>query len=392
VTALRRLPPVHSPIAPSRTAAALLNGREARDARDRLSGLLGERFAADRVVLTDSGTHALQLALLLARMRTGRERVALPAYTCYDLVTAALGAGATPDFYDLDPDTLLPEPPSLRRALERSPAALVVVHHFGIPTPISPVTADAEAAGAWIIEDAAQAHGGRLDGRPLGSLADLGVLSFGRGKGWTGGGGGALLLRGEAADSAGELASRLAPPGGPASPALGLAAQWLLARPSLYALPAALPWLGLGETHYRAPSEPAGMPPRVAAVVLANAGKADAEIGIRRRNADRLRTASGDTALRSPPDRGEPGYLRLPLRLPGRPATAVCDGRARRLGILPSYPRPLPALDAVAAAGAARDALPGAATLARELFTAPTHSFLRPGDLERVAATLRSLR
>src|SRR3989449_6070319 len=104
----------------------------------------------------------------------------------------------------------------------------------------------AAAVGAAVIEDAAQGFGASWRGRPLGSLGAVSVLSFGRGKGWTGGRGGALLARGRA------------PPTAANGNGAGLwregeglvlaAAQGGFARPPPHGPPAPLPWLGLGET------------------------------------------------------------------------------------------------------------------------------------------------
>jgi hypothetical protein len=109
-----------------------------------------------------------------------------------------------------------------------------------------------------------------------------------------------------------------------------------------------------------------------------------------------------------PPERGEPGYLRLPVRVPGRAAGEVVTRECRRLGLIPAYPRALPTLEAVGrtAAVGQTDAVgqggerageaegstrtPGADTLARELFTVPTHSMLGRADLARIADRLRS--
>jgi perosamine synthetase len=388
---LRHLPPAHSPI----DAAAALRATLARRPVDpvrRLEAFLADRFGAGEVILCGSGTQALQLALAFAREDTGRDAAALPAYTCYDLVSAAVGAAIRPAFYDLDPDTLLPEHRSLQATLRSDLAALVVVHHFGLPTPIGPL-ADEAPRGSWVIEDAAQAHGGSFHGRPLGSLAPLSVLSFGRGKGWTGGAGGALLLRGDANGEAGAIRRQLAPAASAAGPAVRLAAQWVLGRPSLYRIPSALPWLGLGETRYVPPSPPRAMAPAVARLALANAAAADREAAIRRRNArrlaDRLAAVPG---LQVPASPEAPGALRLPVRAPGRAATDLLPHAARRLGIARGYPRPLPTLHAVARLQSEPGDAPGAAILARELFTLPTHSLLRDRDMEHIVALLTALR
>jgi dTDP-4-amino-4,6-dideoxygalactose transaminase len=387
--ALRRIPPVFSPIEPVAAARALLLGRRSASAPARLEALLGERYDADAVVLCGSGTQALQLALAFARDASGRSRALLPAYTCYDLVSAAVGADVRPTFYDIDPETLDPERDSLATALRQRPAAVVLVHHFGLPGPIEQVL-DAAHPSTWVIEDAAQAHGGQWSGRRLGSLAPLAVLSFGRGKGWTGGSGGALLLRGEAAAAADDVRRSLAPPVSTMPGVVGLGAQWLLARPSLYALPTALP-LGLGETRYVQPSPPAAMTDAAIRLVLANGRQSEAEIPRRRANARRLRARLEKVPdLVLPLERGSPGYLRLPLRIPGRPAAQVAAGPAKRLGLVAGYPRALPTLEAAREGQAAAPPTPGAETLARELFTAPTHSLLKEQDLQRIADWLRS--
>lgn len=303
-----------------------------------------------------------------------------------------MGAEIRPAFYDLDPDTLLPDPESLQRALSADPAAIVAVHHFGIPTPIAPLVAAARP-GTWVIEDAAQAHGGSLNGRRLGSFAPMSILSFGRGKGWTGGAGGALLLRGEAVGALAEAArAEIGPSGSAITPSLKLAAQWVLGRPGIYALPAALPWLGLGRTVYHPPSAVQRLSEAASRVMIASDPSAEWEAGIRRSNAARIRTALPQSGAARPfPERGRPGYLRLPLRVPDVPSESLLDPRARRLGILTSYPRPLPDLAAVRESTLDTGPTPGAAALSRELFTAPTHSLLDQHDLERVEAMLRRL-
>src|SRR5205823_9074846 len=115
--------------------------------------------------------------------------------------------------------------------------------------------------------------GGRLHDRRLGAFGEISVLSFGRGKGTTTGHGGALLLRGDRAESNG-LAARAelhpARRGEGAREIVALGAQWLLARPELYSLPSSIPMLRLGEMVYRAASEPRVMA-RAAAAVLGTA-------------------------------------------------------------------------------------------------------------------------
>src|SRR5690606_3760091 len=104
--------------------------------------------------------------------------------------------------YDLDPDTLSPDLDSVSAAISRGVDAVLVAHLYGYPADVPAVTAMASRAGVPVIEDAAQGAAGRLGAATLGSFGPFTVLSFGRGKGLTGGKGGALLAIGEEAASA----------------------------------------------------------------------------------------------------------------------------------------------------------------------------------------------
>lgn len=386
------LPPVHSPL----TLGGVLRGLVGDEAAlDRARSLLLERYASRNVVLTDSGTTALALALQLAvRRRPDTPRVALPAWGCYDLATAADGADVGVVLYDLDPETLAPDPRSLDRALAAGVAATVVVHFYGVPVDLAAIASRAAGAGALMVEDAAQAIGTRLGDEPAGALGDLGVLSFGRGKGWTGGGGGALLLGRRAAPGLALPAPEsLADAGGGAMAMLKLAAQWVLARPALYALPSALPFLELGRTVYHPPSPAARMSDATAAALLASEPLLASEIGSRRAHAARLRlVAIGAGAGRVPAgwSGGEAGWLRLPLLLGEAAARRADASGSRRLGIMPGYPIPLGRLPGFAGRVLnAGTGFPGAEELAARLYTLPTHGLLTPADLANLERWLR---
>jgi len=388
----RRQLPAYSPLplrAVGAGAAGLVAGAAA--ARVRVAEELRRSYGGAEVVLTDSGTSALTCAIRGSAAGRPDAPVALPAYACYDVATAADGAGFPVLLYDVDPATLAPDLASLGRALGGGVRAVVLVHLYGVPVDPEPVRAAARAAGAVLIEDAAQGAGASFGGRPLGSFGDLAVLSFGRGKGNTGGRGGALLANGERGRAllAGSGTADLVPGGG-LKELVQLKAQWLLGRPSLYALPSALPFLRLGETVYHAPT-PAGAMSAVAARALAVTlplGEAEAEI--RRANAGRLlaRRGPGVTPVRVPAG-GVAGYLRLPFVAGDAARAAGASSGARALGIMPGYPQALCDLPGFAARVVnRRDPFAGARTLAERLVTLPTHGLLSDADLDRLAAWL----
>lgn len=395
-----RQTPVHSPL----PVRALVGGLQAAlggadDARRRVEERIREHFGARGVLLTDSGTTALRLALAAAVDASGDGRVALPAYGCYDLATAAQGAGADVVLYDLDPRNLGPDPASLRRALGGSPvAALVLVHLYGVPVDLAPVLSLADEGGVPVVEDAAQGVGGSYGGRPLGAWGRLSVLSFGRGKGLTGGGGGALLARDlDGQELLAAIADRVTDGTTGWGRLAAAAGQWMLSRPGLYGLPAHLPFLRLGETIHHPPHPPAG-PPAASLGILEGTWDASLEeASLRRDRGSALRevvSRRDDLGGLEVPRNGEPGYLRFPVLAETAAARARLDSPdARHLGIMPGYPRPLGELSdftATAAPGSSgEERWPGAARLARDLFTVPVHGRLSPAAWQAAVRLLR---
>lgn len=377
----RWLPPVYSPV----SRRALLRGVGAAcgwsDARDAMTAAdaLKRRFGATDVLLTDSGTSALILAIQAVVPPGGS--IALPGYACVDLTSAAVGANVKVRLYDLDPATLSPDLESVRRVMERGVDAIVVAHLHGYPADIHAVQALASAHGIEVIEDAAQAAGGTLNGARLGSIGDIGVLSFGRGKGMTAGTGGALLVRTPSLEAWMRRArAELDAPRRGGREIVWLAAQWILARPSLYRVPAAVPRLKLGEMVYKPPKPPRAMCRTATAILLEALGADSREVRARCERASSLISAiDGQSRLR--PIRaipgGKPGFLRLALL----DDTGHC-APVGRAGAVRGYPLSLdqheqlrPLLLSGERAG------DGSAFLRDRLFTIPTHSRVANSDV-----------
>jgi dTDP-4-amino-4,6-dideoxygalactose transaminase len=396
MSAWRHQVPVSSPL----SARALLSGVRAAvyaNGADRgLEALLTERYAPRALLLTGSGTQALTLALLGLLCERAGPAVALPAYTCYDVATAAEGAHVPVVLYDVDPLTLAPDLESLRRAVRRGAMAVVVAHLYGYPVDLREARHIAEQHGALLIEDAAQAAGATVAGRPAGAQASLGVLSFGRGKGLTGGRAGALLAYDEAGVRAIERVRRAL---GPArrgwSELATLAAQLVLEHPRLYGVPAGLPLLHLGETIYRRPGVPRAPSGVACAIVAATWCVADREAAVRRRHAARLlaalRCQPAFETIRTPPH-AQPGYLRLPVLAASAARRSAVAAAAKRMGVMPGYPNALCDVERAASRCLNRNAVfPGARRLAAELCTLPTHGRLREADLAGLERWVRDV-
>lgn len=373
-------------VAPTITPALLARGAAgvvaARGREAALTAMeLRRAFDAPACLLTDSGTSALILAFRVLVGRGGI--VALPGYGCVDFASAVHRAGVSVRLYDVDPHTLSPDLESLDRALRRGVHLVVVAHYYGYPADVPGVHAIAASHGVPVLEDAAQGAGGTLDGRPLGALADLAILSFGRGKGLFGGGGGALL--GHSADAARRIQAIRVPRASRGVRNLAVAvAQYAFGRPALYALPASLPWLHLGEMVYHPASEPAGIPAAAASLARESLRREPRDVAARRALAARLRAtidaASNGLCPVAPPPMAAPGYLRLAVRDPMHSRRA-----APRLGVMRGYPRSLheqPELREHLLHG--EPPTPGASELQASLFTLPTHARVSPRDVARL--------
>lgn len=378
---------MYSPIRASALASALISAWKNGEANQEfLATHLTQAFSARRVLLTDSGTSALVLALRILVGRGGT--VAFPGYACVDLAAAARYAGVRVRLYDIDPATLSPDLDSVSRVLKHGVAAVVVAHAYGFPADVPGVAELALAHGASVIEDAAQAAGGALRGRPLGSFGALTVLSFGRGKGITGGSGGALLAITPGLAERLESIERAGPIRAGWRDVTVATAQWALGRPVLYFIPSAIPGLRLGEMVFHPAHEPRAISSAAAALVRASLPAAEQEVAARRQNAAALMAevvnGNGLAAIQ-PVSGGMSGYLRFPVR------DLRYRAEAPRLGILRGYPRTLAEQPELRPSLYPNDTPPvGATELRRSLFTLPVHSLVTRRDVSELAKWLRS--
>jgi dTDP-4-amino-4,6-dideoxygalactose transaminase len=392
---IRHQLPAYSPV--SARAALLATGQLFRlgdDPRPALRALLEREYDASNVLLCGSGTQALTIAIQEARRRVDPDApVALPAFSCFDVASAAVGADVRVSLYDLDPDTLAPNLVSLERVLRAGAGVAVIAPLYGMPVDWPALAALAERYDAVLVEDAAQGNGASLEGKRLGTLGEIATLSFGRGKGWTGGSGGAVLMH----DAAGPARAGFSEPefSRRAAATIGVIAQWALARPAVYGIPVSIPVLRLGQTTYVAPRPLRSMTRAAAATLVATYGASRGEAEVRKANAAQLLAGVADNPRAraiTVQSAGTAGYLRLPVRLSKGMAGLRDEQRALALGIAPSYPKSLAELPQLAGRmRGSESAWAGAETLVRELVTLPTHSRTGYREITDVVTILRDL-
>ncbi len=397
---------------------AAITGSHQRDLN--LERSLLDLYDAKSAVLTNSGTNALAEAIRIAIKSSKNKVVALPAYACADLITAAKKAGASILLYDTDPDTLSPDMESLESMIRKGSGTIVAAHLYGIPADMLTIRDLANKYNVVVIEDCAQTASSRIDGKLTGTFGDLTILSFGRGKGTTAGSGGALLAVSDRFSADVSLIESSLP-----KPGLGIknliitAITWMIGRPIVYAIPASIPQLGLGETHYKAPVETTRLSVSGRRLLRESLKAVERTRVIRAANASRLldalRQPLGPSDTLDPFDTLPPldtsdksdtsaplgapgiraikpisntsaGYLRLPILL---------DDNSRvipELGIARGYPKTLDEYPEIDSMLLNRDTstLSGAKQLAAKLYTLPTHHMLNDEDIIQLKNWLTS--
>jgi len=140
-------------------------------------------------VAVNSGTAGLHLGLLAAGVGPGDE-VIVPSFTFAATGNSVALTGATPVFVDIEPDTFTLDPAAVAAAVTSKTRGVLPVHLYGHPARMRELEALAAETGIALYEDAAQAHGAALDGRPVGTFGEFAMFSLYPTKNMTSGEGG----------------------------------------------------------------------------------------------------------------------------------------------------------------------------------------------------------
>lgn len=146
-----------------------------------------------RALITHSCTGALEMSALLADLKPGDE-VIMPSFTFVSTANAVVLRGAIPVFVDVRADTLNIDETKIAAAITKKTRAIMVVHYAGVACEMDAIMAIAKEHRLLVFEDAAQAMKASYKGKALGTIGDLGALSFHETKNIVAGEGGALLI------------------------------------------------------------------------------------------------------------------------------------------------------------------------------------------------------
>lgn len=168
------------------------DGKYTMKVYEQMKKLLG----IETMLLTTSGTTALEMAALLINLEPGDE-VIVPSFTFSSTVNAFLLRGAKPVFCDIRPDTFNMDENLIEGLITPKTRAIYCVDYAGIPCEMDMINAIAKKHGLFVIEDAAQAVGSKYKGVYAGTLAEFGCYSFHETKNYVMGEGGAIVLNEE---------------------------------------------------------------------------------------------------------------------------------------------------------------------------------------------------
>jgi len=138
---------------------------------------LKEKLGRKDVIVTSSCTHSLDMVAHLLDIQPGDE-VIMPSYTFVSTGASFSLRSAVPVFVDIRADTLNIDEKLIEAAITPKTRAIVVVHYAGVACDMDAILAIGKRHGIPVIEDAAHAIMAGYKGKPLGTLGEMGTISF----------------------------------------------------------------------------------------------------------------------------------------------------------------------------------------------------------------------
>lgn len=164
------------------------NGRFLNEFQEKFADFCGTKYA----LACSNGTVTLHLALVALGIGPGDE-VIMPSLTYIATANAVSYCGGRPVFIDCEEDTWNMDPQLIEQAITPRTKGIIPVHLYGLPANMGEILKIAARHGVAVIEDAAEAHGARWNGKQVGSMGKIGSFSFFGNKIITTGEGGMLV-------------------------------------------------------------------------------------------------------------------------------------------------------------------------------------------------------
>lgn len=157
------------------------------------SKFMEDKFKINKVLLTTSGTHSLDMAALLIETKPGDE-IIFPSFTFVSTVNAFVLRGAKPVFCEIREDNFNIDEEKIEKLITNKTKAIVPVHYAGVACEMGKIMDIAKKYNLYVIEDAAHAINAKYKNKFLGTIGHIGCFSFHETKNFSMGEGGAILI------------------------------------------------------------------------------------------------------------------------------------------------------------------------------------------------------
>lgn len=373
---------------------SLTNPHGMEDFREALKSYFGVKHC----LLINSGRAALATILMALKQGGVRDEVIIPSYTCFSVPAAIVRAGLKISLCDIKLETLDFNYEQLEECITEKTLALIPCHLFGLVCDMNRVMEIAKSRKVWVIEDAAQAMGAKLNGKYVGTIGDVGFFSLGRGKPMTTMGGGIIVT--DNSNLAYGISSQI----GSFTKNSKLKTQnfksimknfgySIFINPRLYWISEMLPFLHLGETIYD-PDFDIGPFARMQAQQGLIALKRLKEENVLRQQrglyySNKLKEGDG-IVLPKPLDSSFPIYLRYPIFLKDKNQRSKIfkSLKAQRLGVHFMYPSSIDEINGISVHLNGKSNREVGRQVAERLLTLPTHAFLREKEIKKIEKLL----
>lgn len=366
-------------------------------------------FPSSRCFFLSSGTAALHVTLLSLKNHSHRNEVIIPAYTCPSLVTAITKAGLTAIACDLEESGFGMDLSQVESLMGDATLAVIAVHLFGLPEKVHELKRLTRQRKVFLIEDAAQAFGNRLasenlpptEKAPAGTVGDIGVFSFGRGKPLSLMGGGAVLVSDPVIEKWVEEVYAVIPDDDSWVNATNYLLKVILYsfafNPALYSLPRSLPWLKLGQTIFYEDchiQRAGGLVMRLMEVLCESfQGLSESRRLAASRYREALAPFTDHIEFPYVPANSEPVLLRFPVLLKRKDVRdrVLSDLKAADTGASENYPLTINELPGACDHIANRQAhFPNATHVANRIITLPLHDYVTDDHIRLIAEIMEN--
>lgn len=161
--------------------------------QQKVEKIIQKRINSNSISLTQSCTHALEIASILLDIKNGDE-IIMPSYGYVSLCNAVVLRGGIPIFAEINPKTLNIDPEDIKRKITKKTKAIYIIHYGGNACELDEIIKIKNKFNLFLVEDAAHSFLGKYKNKYLGTIGDIGVFSFHETKNITGGQAGCISI------------------------------------------------------------------------------------------------------------------------------------------------------------------------------------------------------